>query len=117
MRNISLVYEGSLFRYSTETPSLFRSLIPSIEQRKSPWVHRYYYNLPMALGSGTYAPSQPCGEANLDKIVNINLRLELQKFAGYADPNSVPRMWVYVWAETYNVFRVYGGKGGMLFAY
>jgi hypothetical protein len=117
VRNLSLVYEGSLFRYSTEAPSVFRSLIPSMEQRKSPWVHRYYYNLPLALGSGIYAPSQPCGEANLDKIVNINLRMDLQQFAGYADPNAVPRMWVRVWAETYNVFRVYGGRGGMLFAY
>ena len=24
---------------------------------------------------------------------------------------------VFVWAETYNIFRVYGGRGGMMFAY
>jgi len=29
----------------------------------------------------------------------------------------VPRYLVYVWAETYNIFRVYGGRGGMMFAY
>ncbi|NBV77171.1 hypothetical protein EBR66_03350 [bacterium] len=24
---------------------------------------------------------------------------------------------VFVWAETYNIFRVYGGRGGMMFVY
>jgi hypothetical protein len=73
------------------------------------------YNLPFAFQSGLLAPSQPCGEANLDKIVNINLRLEMQPFAGMA--TSVPRYLIYTWAETYNIFRVYGGRGGMMFAY
>ena len=112
---IQLVYEGSLYRYATTCPSVFRSLIPGLEQRKSPWVNRYMYNLPFAFQSGLLAPSQPCGEANLDKIVNINLRLEMQPFAGMA--TSVPRYLIYTWAETYNIFRVYGGRGGMMFAY
>jgi hypothetical protein len=72
------------------------------------------YNLPFAFQSGLLAPSQPCGEAKLDKIVNINLRLEMQPFAG---TTAVPRYLIYVWAETYNIFRVYGGRGGMMFAY
>jgi hypothetical protein len=72
------------------------------------------YNLPFAFQSGLLAPSQHCGEANLDKIVNINLRLNLQPFAG---TNTVPRYRIYVWAETYNIFRVYGARGGMMFAY
>ena len=111
---IQLVYEGSLYRYATGSPSIFRSLIPSMEMRKSPWVHRYMYNLPFAFQSGLLAPSQHCGEANLDKIVNINLRLGLQPFAG---TQTVPRYLIYVWAETYNIFRVYGARGGMMFAY
>lgn len=113
---IQLVYEGSLFRYSTGSPSVFRSLIPGLEQRKSPWVNRYIYNLPFGFQSGLLAPSQPCGEANLDKIVNINLKLALQPFAG-REANAVPRYLIHVWAETYNIFRVYGGRGGMMFAY
>ena len=114
---INLIYEGKLYRYSTDAPSLFRSLIPSLEQRKSPWVNRYMYNLPFALQSGHLAPSQPCGEANLDKIVNINLQLGLRPYAGYSESTAVPRYLVYVWAETYNVLRVYGGRAGMMFAY
>lgn len=111
---IQLVYEGSLYRYVTGSPSIFRSLIPGMEMRKTPWLHRYMYNLPFAFQSGLLAPSQHCGEANLDKIVNINLRLGLQPFPG---TNTVPRYLIHVWAETYNIFRVYGARGGMMFAY
>ena len=113
---IQLIYEGALYRYTTGSPSVFRSLIPGLEQRKSPWVNRYMYNLPFAFQSGLLAPSQPCGEANLDKIHNINLHLEMQPFAGL-NATAVPRYLIYIWAETYNIFRVYGGRGGMMFAY
>ena len=114
---LSLVYEGSLYRYSTVAPSLFRSLLPSIDMRKSPWVNRYFYNLPFGVNSGTLPKSLPSGEANLDKIVNINLQLDLHPYAGYADPNAVPRYLVYIWAETYNILRVYGGRAGLMFGY
>ena len=111
---IDLVYEGKLSRYSTTTPSVFRSLTPL---KKTPWVHRYYYNLPFALDSGFLPPSQPCGEANLDKVIRINLKMDLAPLAGYTTTYNVPRYTAYVWAETYNIFRVYGGRGGMMFAY
>lgn len=117
LKSINLLYGGKLYRYSTVAPSLFRSLLPAFEQTKAPWVHRYYYNLPFCLDSGRAAPSQPVGQANLDKIVNINLQLEFNPFAGYSDPNAVPRYQVYCWAETYNILRVYGGRGGMMFKY
>ena len=114
LRAIDLIYEGKLYRYSTTTPSVFRSLIPL---KKTPWVNRYFYNLPFALQSGFLPPSQPCGEANLDKVFSINLKCDLSPAAGYVTTYNVPRYLVYVWAETYNIFRVYGGRGGMMFAY
>jgi hypothetical protein len=114
---LNFLYEGKLYRYNTTAPSLFRSLLPSYEMRKSPWVNRYYYALPFAFQSGLLPPSQHCGQANLDKIVNINLQLGLRPFAGYADATAVPRYLVRIWAETYNIFRVYGGRGGMMFSY
>lgn len=114
---INLIYEGKLFRYSTEAPVLFRSIVPSLEHKKSPWVNRYYYALPFGLQSGHLPPSLHCGEANLDKIVNINLQLGLAPYAGASGPGQVPRYDVRIWAETYNIFRVYGGRGGMMFAY
>jgi hypothetical protein len=115
LNSIEFVYEGKLFRYATNAPSLFRSLLPSLELRKSPWVHKYYYNLPFAIQSGHMPPSLPYGEANLDKIVNINLRLGLHPFAGVPVASAVPRYLVYIFAETYNIFRVYGGRAGMMF--
>ena len=117
LSGITLLYEGKFTRYSTTAPSFFRSLLPSIEQRKAPWVNRYYYNLPFSMGSGKFPPSLHCGEANLDKIVNINLNLDLHPRAGSADAMNVPRYLVYCWAETYNVLRVYGGRAGMMFQY
>lgn len=114
IRSIDLVYEGKLYRYSTTTPAVFRSLVPL---KKTPWVNRYFYNLPFALQAGFLPPSQPCGEANLDKVVSINLRCDLNPLAGYTDAYNVPRFIMYTWAETYNIFRVYGGRGGMMFSY
>lgn len=114
---INLVYEGKLFRVSTEAPSLFRSLLPSLEHRKSPWVNRYMYAIPFGLASGHLPPSLPYGEANLDKIVNINLQVGLAPLAGFTGSTYTPRYTMYVWAETYNIFRVYGGRAGMMFAY
>jgi hypothetical protein len=115
--SIQLLYEGKLIRYYTESPSIFRSLLPSFEMRKSPWINRYYYTLGFGLDHGLLPPSVPSGEANLDKILNINLQCTLTPNTGSVNPNAVQRYFVYVWAETYNVLRVYGGRAGLMFAY
>lgn len=117
LSSIALIYEGKLTRYWTDAPSMFRSLLPSLEMRKSPWVNRYIYTLPFGFQHGHIAGSLPTGEANLDKMSNIELALELHPNRGSINPNDVPRYQVYVWAETYNILRVYGGRAGMLFGY
>jgi hypothetical protein len=117
LSSLSLVYEGKLVRYWTDAPSMFRSLIPSTEMRKSPWVNRYMYAFPFGFQNGHIAPSFVTGEANLDKIMNVELALELHPNCGSVNPNDVPRYFVYVWAETYNILRVYGGRAGLLFGY
>lgn len=117
LASLLLEYEGKLVRYATESPSLFRSLMPAYEMRKAPFVNRYMYSLHFGLNHGGLAPSVPSGEANLDRIVNIALQLEFKPFRGCIDPNAVPRYTVYVWAETYNILRVYGGRAGMLFGF
>jgi len=117
LSSLALVYEGKLTRYWTDSPAMFRSLIPSMEMRKSPWVNRYMYALPFDFQHGHMAASLSTGEANLDKILNIELALELRPNRGSANPNDVPRYQVYVWAETYNILRVFGGRAGMLFGY
>lgn len=117
LKSIQLVYEGSLVRYSTLSPSIFRSLLPSTEMKKSPYVNRYAYSLHFGLNHGHLDPSYPCGEANLDKVTSISLDLEFKPNAGSSVKTNVPRYIVWTWAETYNIFRVYAGRGGMMFAY
>ena len=54
---------------------------------------------------------------NLDKVTSISLDLEFKPLAGSSAKTNVPRYIVWTWAETYNIFRVYAGRGGMMFAY
>jgi len=114
---MALQYEGTLTRFRTEAPALFRSVLPSYELKKSPWVNRYYYNIPFGAYNGYTPPSRPRGEANLDKVEKNELLIELRPLAGKTNPNAVPDYTVYTYAETYNILRVYGGRAGLLFAY
>ncbi len=117
IQHLRLMYEGRLIRFFTESPSIFRSLLPSFEMRKSPWINRYYYTLAFGLDHGLLPPSTPSGEGNLDKMLSIDLQLGLTPDTGSVNPNAVQRYFVYVWAETYNIFRVYGGRAGLMFGY
>jgi hypothetical protein len=110
-------YEGQLVRFRTQGPALFRSVIPSYEQRKTPWINRYYYNFPFGIQNGFTPFSAPQGEANLDKIVNRELVLNMRPIRGYVGGTVVPSYTVYVYAETYNILRVYGGRAGTMFPY
>lgn len=110
---ISLQYEGRLTKFSTGNPALFRSILPSLEQKKSPWINRYYYNIPLGLQHGITDRTRPTGEANYDKIT----RRELQLTFGKDSSGAAPRLWVRCWAETYNMLRIYGGRAGTLFGY
>ena len=112
-----LDYQGTLVRFRTQGPALFRSVLPSHEQRKTPWVNRYYYNLPLGILNGFTPFSRPRGEANLDKIVNRDLVLQMRQKREYIGGTVVPSFTVYVYAETYNILRVYGGRAGLMFAY
>lgn len=115
--SMALMYEGSLVRMRTQAPALYRSILPSLEQKKSPWINRYYYNLPIGIQNVYTPPSRPTGEGNLDRMKNRELVLEFAPNRGSFNPNNVNRYIVYVFAETYNILRVYGGRAGLLFAY
>lgn len=110
-------YENSIVRFRTEAPAMFRSISPSYQQRKSPWVNRYYYNFSFGIQNGSTPFSKPQGEANLDKINKRELILQLKPRRGATLITDIPRYNVYVFAETYNIFRIYGGRSGMMFAF
>lgn len=109
----AIEYQGGLVRFRTEGGALFRSVVPSYEMRKAPWVNRYYYYLPFGIQNGWTAWSQPRGEANLDKMTRKELVLQFRPRPG----SDVGRFQVRTYAETYNVLRVFGGRAGLLFAY
>ena len=105
---IELIYEGSYVRTSTENCALYRSILPSLEERKSPWHNRYMYCLPFGVNNGYTPPSIVMGEGNMNRIMKKDLRFGIR--------NS-QRLWIYCWAETYNILKIFGGRGTLLFAY
>ena len=117
IKALAIIYEGTLVRARTENPALFRSILPSYQQKKTPWLWRYYYNFSFGIKNGTTAFSKPNGSANLDKIKKREMYIEFNPNSGCTNPNDVPKYVVYCWAETYNIFRVFGGRAGCMFAY
>jgi hypothetical protein len=117
IRWLALNYAETLNRYSTENVALFRSTLPALEQRKAPWINRYYYNIPFGCQNGLNPFSTPIGQANLDKVQRINLSLGFHGKTGDVSDTYAERFWIRTYAETYNIFRVYGGRGAMMFAY
>ena len=114
---IVLLYEGRLVRYGTQSSATFRTIQPTLNQRKTPWVNKYYYTLSFGVLSGFLPPSLPSGEANLDKIRRIDLQLTFNALRGCVQGTAVPRYYIYIWAETYNILRIYGGRAALMFAY
>ena len=105
-------------RYATDVPSLFQSILPAMEQRKTPWHNKYYYHIPFGTQGEEFGISNPMGHANLDKIMNIDLFLEFKSSRGsLRTTGPQPSYTVYTWFETYNILRVYGGRAGLLFGF
>jgi len=109
VESIALLYEGKLVRYGSSNPSIFRSLLPALEETKAPWLNRYYYGLWFGFDAA------PAGHANMDKIERASLNLTFNAVKGSNDPLNVPRYNIYMWAETYNILRLYGGRLSLLF--
>jgi hypothetical protein len=115
IESFSLNYDGKIVRYATESPAFYRSILPSLEQRKSPWHNKYIYNIPFGTKFEQYG--LPTGHANLDKIQKVELALTLKHMRGSVTTANIPEYTVTVWAETYNILKVYGGRAGLLFSY
>jgi hypothetical protein len=102
-----------------ESPSLFRALIPVLHYRKAPLFNRYIYVYPFGLAPGANddpelgSCANPRGYSNWDKLPKKELHLTMNPDT----ENKYPNMNIYVYVTIYNVFRVFGGRGAMLFAY
>lgn len=115
--SLALMYDGSLVRFATDMPSIFRSILPGMEQRKSPWHNKYYYHIPFGTQHEQFGITNAMGHANLDKIQRVELNLTFKPFRGSLQATDVPFYTIYSWAETYALLRVYGGRAGLLFGY
>jgi hypothetical protein len=117
LAGVSFTFNG-VQRFSHSEPSLFRSLLPLIHYRKAPRFWRYYYLYTFSHGAGAWDdtelgnPYQPKGLANFDKILRKEMVFNLQadRFGAY------PNLRLYLWTTTWNILRIYGGRGAFLFA-
>jgi hypothetical protein len=117
LSSLALSYEGRLVRYASDSPLFFSQILTAIEKRKTPWHNKYYYHLPFGTHSYHFGVTNPMGHANLDKIQSIDLQLTFQPNRGSVCLTDVPSYLIYVWAQSLNVLKVYGGRAGLLFGY
>lgn len=106
----TLLY-NSYDRFVHEGPSYFRGVVPSQYYTKSAIINRYVY----AYSFGQYKEPYnygATGAANWDKIPRKELYVTLASGRkGVAPPN----LNLYVYVSIWNVLKVYGGRGGLLF--
>jgi hypothetical protein len=119
MSNVALFY-NSYERFIHEGPSLFRTLLPTVHATKAPLFDRYVYMWPFGYGQGQQTSAQnregdvyaPRGETNWDKIPRKEMFFTMTT---EQNCGTRPNMNLYVWTTVWNVFKVYAGRGGMLF--
>jgi len=99
-------------RFVHDGGSFFRGIVPAQYYTKSAVINRYIYayNFGKKMGRLTYGPS---GAANWDKLTHKEMYMTLAKNrTGSATPN----LNLYAYITNWNVFKVFGGRGGMLFS-
>jgi hypothetical protein len=101
------------------SPSLFRSLLPLLHYRKAPLFNRYIYVYPFSLAPGASDDQSigdvvyPRGLSNWEKLSKKELRITMNPEMNGKQIN----LNIHAYITIFNVFRVFGGRGVMLFAY
>jgi hypothetical protein len=111
---------GNMTRFTHETsPSFFRSFLPLIHYRKAPVFDRYIYVYPFGLAPGARDDSSlgpaygPRGASNWEKLPKKEMRIVMNPDTA----GNYPDLNIYSYVTSWNVFRVFGGRGVMLFGY
>jgi len=107
----TLLY-NSFERYVHEGGSFFRSIVPATNYEKMPIRNRYIYAYHFGQREERLKYGVT-GVANWDKIPRKELFVTLSRGRGGVPP---PNMNLYVYTTIWNVFKVFGGRGGMLFS-
>jgi hypothetical protein len=115
LESATLMY-NSYERCVHEGGSFFRGVVPAMMYTKSAVINRYIYAYSFGARAATQAAGvavyEPTGVANWDKIPRKELYLRLTNGRRGMPP---PDMNVYMYVTIWNVFKVFGGRGGMLF--
>lgn len=109
--------EGATLMYNSyercvhDGGSFYRGIVPAMHYTKSAVVNRYVYAYSFGV-RGAADVYEPTGVANWDKIPRKEIYLRLANGRRGVPP---PNMNVYMYVTIWNVFKVFGGRGGMLF--
>ena len=106
------LHYNSYERIVMEGASFFRGVIPSQYYVKSATINRYVYAYTFGQKNERLEYG-PTGTANWDKIQRKELYLTLNRGRGNTAP---PNMNLYIYVTTWNIFKVFGGRAGMLFS-
>ena len=110
---------SNVLRVNHQSPSIFRSLLPLLHYRKAPLFNRYIYVFPFGLAPGASDDATigdavyPRGLSNWEKLPKKELHLTMNPDYNGKHVN----LNIYVYITTFNVFRVFGGRGVLLFNY
>lgn len=110
IQGASLLY-NNIDRFVHDAASYFRGIVPALQYVKSPIYNRYVY----AYNFGQKEERllyEVKGAANWDKIQRKELYVTMNRGINLTAP---PNMNLYVYVTVWNIFKVYGGRGGMLF--
>ena len=105
----AMLFYNSYERFIHEGGSFFRGLVPALYYTKSAVHNRYVYAYSFGVRA---AATDPQGAANWDKIARKELYVTMARGRGGVTP---PAMNLYVYVTVWNVFKVYGGRGSLLF--
>jgi hypothetical protein len=112
LESATLMY-NSYERCVHEGGSFYRGVVPAMFYTKSAAINRYIYAYSFGVrpegGVFTY---EPAGAANWDKIPRKEIYVRLTNGRRGVSP---PNMNLYMYVTIWNVFKVFGGRGGMLF--
>jgi len=110
IESATLLYNG-IERFVHEGASVFRGVIPALQYVKAPVYNRYIYVYNFG-NVEEVRRSVPQGMANWDKIQRKDMYITMNRGRSRTPP---PNMNVYAYVTIWNVFKVFGGRGGMLF--
>jgi len=106
------LHYNSYERLVMEGASFFRSIVPSQCYIKSATIDRYVYAYSFEQ-KNERLKYEPKGTANWDKIPRKELYLTLNRGRNGSPP---PNLNLYIYVTIWNIFKVFGGRAGMLFS-